>query len=430
MSESKSLPARSLPPAAVLDLTTQVATLLFVNGETTERLERESERIARTLGFDAEFFVRWGELTIRINERGSANDAIVGAVPAGVDMRKVTAILALIDEVCSLRLPAEAVSSKLDAIRALPPVSVARFAVLAGAGAAGLGVIFGATHLWTLVLIALSASAGGCLRRWLGGISRNLLIQPFSAALLAGVVGAIAVRLHLSSVLHLVAVCPCMVLVPGPHLLNGTLDCAHARISLGAARIGFAGLIILMICTGLLTGLFLGGTSLPVFGPSFPIPLGYDVIAAGIAVAAYGTFFAMPWRTLPIPMLIGMLAHAARWGLMSVAGASIEIGALGACLLVGAITAPIADRLRLPFAALAFASVVSLIPGVFLFRMAGGLVALVGLGERTPPALLTGTIADGGTAFLILLAMAFGLIVPKLCIDHVADLIRERTPAR
>ena len=73
---------------------------------------------------------------------------------------------------------------------------------------------------------------------------------------------------------------------------------------------------------------------------------------------------------------------------------------------------------------------VSLIPGVFLFRMAGGLVALVGLGERAPPTLLTGTIADGGTAFLILLAMAFGLIVPKLCIDHVADRIRERTPAR
>lgn len=430
LNEPQSPPARPVPPAAALDLTAQVATLLYVNGQTTQRVERESERLARALGFDAALFVRWGELTVRISQRGNPESAIVAAVPAGVDMRKVTAVLELIDEVCGLRLPAEAVPSHLDAIRALPPVSVPRFAGLAAAGAAALGVIFGAAHLWSLALIALSAGAGGWLRRWLGGISRNLLVQPFSAALLAGIVGAVAMRLQVGGVLRLVAVCPCMVLVPGPHLLNGTLDLAHARISLGAARIGFAGMIILMICTGLLTGLFLGGATLPVSGPSFPVPLGYDVIAAGIAVAAYGTFFAMPWRMLPVPMLIGMLAHAARWGLISVAGVSIEAGALGACLLVGAISTPIADRLRLPFAALAFASVVSLIPGVFLFRMAGGLVALVALGERASPTLLSGTIADGGTAFLILLAMAFGLIVPKLCIDHVADLTRERQPAR
>jgi hypothetical protein len=36
------------------------------------------------------------------------------------------------------------------------------------------------------------------------------------------------------------------------------------------------------------------------------------MVAAGIAVAAYSTFFAMPWRMLPIPILIGMLAHACR----------------------------------------------------------------------------------------------------------------------
>ena len=85
-----------------------------------------------------------------------------------------------------------------------------------------------------------------------------------------------------------------MVLVPGPHLLNGAIDLARARIALGASRILYACLIILMICTGLLAGLALGGVSLPVSGPSFLVPLLYDVIAAGIAVAAYGTFFAMP----------------------------------------------------------------------------------------------------------------------------------------
>jgi uncharacterized membrane protein YjjB (DUF3815 family) len=206
--------------------------------------------------------------------------------------------------------------------------------------------------------------------------------------------------------------------VPGPHLLNGTLDLARARIAIGAARIGFAGMTILMICTGLLAGLALGGASLPISAASPPAPLAADGLAAGVAVAAYGTFFAMPWRLLPIPMAIGMLAHAARWVTIAWLGGSVEAGAFVACLLVGVIVTPVTDRLRLPFAAFAFASVVSLIPGVFLFRMAGGLVALVTQGDRASPALLLQVVTDGTVALLILLAMAFGLILPKMLIEH------------
>jgi uncharacterized membrane protein YjjB (DUF3815 family) len=126
----------------------------------------------------------------------------------------------------------------------------------------------------------------------------------------------------------------------------------------------------------------------------------------------------MPWRMLPIPVAIGMFAHASRWATISLGHASVQTGAFVACLVVGIITTPISDRLRLPFAAFAFASVVSLIPGVYLFRMAGGLVDLVALGENASTDALSNTIADGATAMLILLAMAFGLILPKMCIEY------------
>jgi uncharacterized membrane protein YjjP (DUF1212 family) len=394
------------------------ARLLFANGQTTERMVAAVEQLADALGVQATVFPRWGELTVRIDDNTGSRYEIIAVEPLGVDMSKVAATMSVIDKVCAGRMDGEAARSALEAVTRFPPVSVARFALLTAAGAAALGVIFGTAHLTSLVLIALSAGAGACLRRWLARISRNPFVQPFCAALLAGAVGAIAVRLQLSSVLRLVAVCPCMVLVPGPHFLNGTIDLARARIALGASRIGYASLITLMICTGLFLGLSFGGVTLPVSGPSYPVPLGYDVIAAGVAVAAYGTFFAMPWRMLPIPIVIGMFAHAARWGTISVVGASIETGALVACLVVGTIITPIADRLRLPFAAFAFASVVSLIPGVFLFRMAGGMVDLVTLGPQTPQELVVQMVADGTTAILIILAMTFGLIVPKMCIEH------------
>jgi uncharacterized membrane protein YjjB (DUF3815 family) len=114
-----------------------------------------------------------------------------------------------------------------------------------------------------------------------------------------------------------------------------------------------------------------------------------------------------------------MVAHAARWALISVAGASVPTGALVACMLVGTLTTPVVDRLNLPFAAVAFSAVVSLMPGFFLFNTAIGLVELVSIGPSAPPALLTGIAASGVTAFLIIMAMAFGLILPRMLFERV-----------
>jgi hypothetical protein len=64
--------------------------------------------------------------------------------------------------------------------------------------------------------------------------------------------------------------------------------------------------------------------------------------------------------------------------------------------------------------------VVSMIPGVFLFRMSSGLLQIAD-GSHTTLQLLSSTIADGMTATLIILAMSFGLIVPKLVIDWISE---------
>ncbi len=413
-----------LVPAAAFELISMSARLLFTNGQTTKKTVEGVEQLANAFGYQAHVFARWGQLTVRAGRDPEARYEIIAAEPAGVDMGKVAATMDVIAQICQGRIDAKAAGSELAAIAARPPVSLVRFALMAGAGAAALAVIFGAEHPLSLVLIALTAGAGACLRRWLAGLSHNLFVQPFCAALLAGVTGAIVDRLQLDSVLRLVAVCPCMVLVPGPHFLNGALDFGWGRIPLGLARIAYASLITLAICVGLLLGLALGDVSLPVSVPSRPVPLGYDVLAAGVAVAAYGSFFNMAWKILSIPIVVGMFAHACRWVAISVAGANPAAGALIACLVVGTIMAPVADRLRLPFAGLAFASVVSLIPGVFLFRMAGGMVQLVALGSQAPLELFSQVFADGTTAVVVVVAMGFGLVAPRLLLESRAPLAR------
>ncbi|MEQ8346289.1 MAG: threonine/serine exporter family protein [Sneathiellaceae bacterium] len=390
------------------------AHLLFANGQTSEATRITIARLGGALGVQADVLLQWGDLVLSID--GRAVPALRRVRPTAVDMNKVAAALHAVDEVCAGRLDASGARREVEAIALRPPASTLRFAAMAAAGAAALGVIFGAQDPQTLAFIALSAGLGGWLRRGLARLSTNTLVQPFCAALLAGILGGVAVLAHLGIDPRLALVCPCMVLVPGPHLLNGSIDLARARILIGWARLLFAGLILLMICAGLLLGLAATGVGLPQGAAAVAVPLLYDILAAGCAVAAFGSFFSMPWRALAVPVAVGMLAHGARWLLID-AGLSLPAGTFVACLVAGILATLLANRLRFPFAAFAFASVVSMMPGVYLFEAAAALVEIGRLGAGAPAGLLVGAVANGTVALQIVFAMTFGLILPKMVIE-------------
>jgi hypothetical protein len=63
-----------------------------------------------------------------------------------------------------------------------------------------------------------------------------------------------------------------------------------------------------------------------------------------------------------------------------------------------------------------------MMPGFFLFRVADARVELVASGGLAPVDLVSSVAANGATAFLTIVAMSFGLIVPRMLSNYFRTL--------
>ena len=389
-----------------------VASLLHANGQSTDRTAVVAAQLGTALASRTILVAGWDGLSLAGGQPGSAV-AFAVAAPVSVNMRRVVSAMQLAADVGAGRCPGTDIPGRAALIRLQPANGTWVFAAGCALGSGGLAVIFGAEHWLTVALCAANGAAGGVLRRGVEAVGGNGIVQSAMAALAAGLGGSLAIRAGLPSSLHLIAVCPCMILVPGPHILNGAFDLLSMRVPLGAARLAFAAVTLLAISIGLLAGLAVGGAALPEAGASLPVAFWLDVPAAGAAALAYSIFFSTPYRMLAWPIGLGMAAHAIRWLALSELHANVVVAVLAASMLVGAIVAPLAHHLHLPFAAVGFACVVSQLPGVYVFRTVSGLAQVLQQGEVVPPALVASILTNATTTMAIVLAIAVGLAVPR-----------------
>jgi uncharacterized membrane protein YjjB (DUF3815 family) len=93
------------------------------------------------------------------------------------------------------------------------------------------------------------------------------------------------------------------------------------------------------------------------------------------------------------------------------AGYRLEAATFLGGLAVGLISAWIARSCKTPFAVVAFAGAVTMIPGLQIYRALGGALRLARLGEITDPGTVAGTLGNALQGCIVVTGLTLGLIL-------------------
>jgi uncharacterized membrane protein YjjB (DUF3815 family) len=189
-------------------------------------------------------------------------------------------------------------------------------------------------------------------------------------------------------------------------------DILENHMQTGVCRLGLATSILVATALGVALGawLTLGPVTVST-SPSdaTPLTLPLDAALAGIAACGFGAFYNAPWRVLWVSILCGVVGHGLRY--LCLDYMSVEIATLVACLAIGLIANLAADRLHLPFSAVAFAGAVPMMPGVFIFQSIAGAIRLSAAATVADPTLASTTVALSFKSASVVGAIAIGLLI-------------------
>jgi uncharacterized membrane protein YjjB (DUF3815 family) len=138
---------------------------------------------------------------------------------------------------------------------------------------------------------------------------------------------------------------------------------------------------------------------------------------AGLAVLGFAMVFSVPRRTLPGIVALAVVAHLVR-SLGLELGASLPLASFGAALLVGLTAAIVAPRTDQATPIYAFAPVIPLVPGTYMFDTLTGVLELTSGTEPNPSAIVDAAVVNGSIATLTVIALAVGTISPTLLVGR------------
>jgi uncharacterized membrane protein YjjB (DUF3815 family) len=318
--------------------------------------------------------------------------------------------------------PATALHELKSAERDTPRHPRSLAALLLGVAGLALAALLGA-DVGGLIVVGVATALGLVARQQLGRRHFNHLTFPLTAAFIGAALGGLAFRLGWTKTPGLALIVPSLMLVPGPHLINGLLDLVDNYVPMGLARLGLATGILVACALGIVIGMELTIPALPLVdqvASAGYLNLFTDMFLAGIVTIGFAVFYNTAWPCVGLAALGGMIGHGLRFLLLE-AGSRLEIATFFGALAVGVVSAYIARTYRPPIAVVSFAGAVTMMPGIQMYRALGGVRHLALLRDTADLATLSGTIGDALQSALVVAALALGLILAARVVPRLSS---------
>jgi uncharacterized membrane protein YjjP (DUF1212 family) len=405
----------------------RAARLLLHYNMRTESLRQRLQEIGAALRLPVQIHVGYRTVTVYTPEGENVH---AQAPEFRINIAVSAAVNRTIDKVCAgaLSLP--------EAIRVLDEVEKTAgrhdrwtLSLMFGLAAGALAWLLSAD--WAgMAVIAISSALGMLARQEMHKYHPVLFALPFVAALIGSLMGGMLIRLGWTHTPGICLIVPALMLVPGPHLINGLYDMIENNMQTGIPRLGLAAGILVAAAMGIFLGgwITLGMTTVPPSTvPDQVIPLWLDIVLAGVASCGFGAFYNAPWRVLWTSIVCGMVGHGIRYICLA-NGMQLEIATLFACLAIGFMAIRWVSSMRIPFAAVAFAGAVPMMPGVLMFRSIGGAMEIAFAGGSAPLSLVAGTLGSMFKAAFVVGGMGMGLLAGAWLGEHFFRFVLRSRP--
>jgi uncharacterized membrane protein YjjP (DUF1212 family) len=385
--------------------------LLLEYNESTRTIQRTLEATAKALSDERfDLTVLYGGVVVSLGDDGPELKPVRELRYNAALQARVHSILRSVRD---KELDASAASAELARAEANAPAHNRWLtAVLLGVAASGLAVLLGADS-GAVMAAGVATSLGLLARQELGRRHTIMLALPFTAALIGAALGGIAIRFGWTQTPGLVLIVPSLMIIPGPHLINGLLDLIDNFLPMSLARLGLATGILIASALGIILGIELTLSGPPVVGQSFEtnhLNLISDMLLAAVVTCGFAIYYNASWVHIGMAVLGGMAGHGLRFLALN-AGCRLEVATFLGGLAVGIVSALIVRCYKVPFAVIAFAGAVTMMPGLQMYRALGGFLLMAHQTVDTERTAVAVMLANASQASLVIGALALGLIV-------------------
>ena len=394
-----------------LELLAHAGRLLLENDESTGEIHRALTTTARSLTNEpCDVSVFYGGLAVSLGQEGPL---LLPVRELRFNMAVQAAVHSMLDQIRHGMLDAEAALTQLERVAANAPRHSRWVVILMlGGAAASLALLLGADAGATFIS-GLATGLGLAARQELGRRHFSVLTLPFVGALIGAVLGGIAIRLGWTRSPGLALIVPSLILVPGPHFINGLLDLFDNYLPMCVSRLTLAIGIVMAAALGIILGVELilhGFPTAENVVESDRLNLFSDMALAGIVTCGFAAAYNTTWSRIALAAVGGMAGHGLRYLALEAGwnlGAATFLGGLG----VGIVSAWIARSTKTPVAVIAYAGAVTMMPGLTIYRALGGAFQLARLPENADLTAISATFGQALHACLVVSALALGLVI-------------------